>query len=325
MKRRSFIQGVTIPLAGALAAGAQAQTVTTAPTRITSTLPVGSGPDTVARLVAEKLTVRWKQPVVVDAKPGGAGVVAINAMKNLPPTGNELVLADVGNLSINPLIFKNLRYDPERELVPVALMFRTAFFIVVGTGSKLRSVKDLIDASRNSATQLTYGSNAVGGPIHLASAQLEYALGATMTHVAFKETSQLYVSVSTGEVDWAFGSIATVLPLLKAGRVRLLAVADRARSSAAPDVPTLGEAGGPPHLDAFAWNGFFAPAGTPRDVVLDINKAVIDALAQPDVAEKLATFSFTPQALTPQQLGELMRSDRARYAEVLKRVKVTVD
>ncbi|MGE0329195.1 MAG: Bug family tripartite tricarboxylate transporter substrate binding protein [Ramlibacter sp.] len=324
MKRRNFIQGLAVPLASALAAGAHAQTVTTAPTRITSTLPVGSGPDTVARLVAEKLTARWKQPVVVDAKPGGAGVVAINAMKNLPPTGNELVLADVGNLSINPLIFKNLRYDPERELVPVALMFRTAFFLVVGTGSKLRSVRDLIDASRN-AQQLTYGSNAVGGPIHLASAQLESAIGATMAHVAFKETSQLYVSVSTGEVDWAFGSIATVLPLLKAGRVRLLAVADRARSSAAPDVPTLAEAGGPPNLDAFAWNGFFAPAGTPRDVVLDINKAVIDALAQPDVAEKLATFSFTPQALTPQQLGELMRSDRARYAEVLKRVKVSVD
>ncbi len=325
MNRRNFLQGATVPLMASLSGHSHAQTVTTAPTRITTALPVGSGPDTVARLVAEKLSARWKQTVVVDAKPGGAGVVAINQMKNLPPTGNELLLADVGNMSINPLIFKNLRYDPEKELVPVALAFRTAFFIVVGANSKIKSVKDLIAAAKNPAQTLSYGSNAVGGPIHLASAQLESALGVNMAHIPFKETSQLYVSVSTGEVDWAFGSIATVNPLLKAGRVRLIAVADRARSSAAPDIPTLAEAGGPANLDAFAWNGFFAPAGTPKEVVSDINKAIIDALAQPDVMEKMAGFSFAIVPLTPQQLGDLMRNDRAKYAEVLKRVKVSVD
>lgn len=323
MQRRQFTQA-------ALAAGAlgplglaHAQTVTGAPSRITSAFPVGSGPDVVARLVAEKLATRWKQAVIVDAKPGGAGVLAINTMKNLAPTGNELVLADVGNLSINPLIFRKLPYDPEKELVPVALNFMTHFFVIVGANSRFKTIKDLMDGAKGAT--LTYGSNAVGGPIHLGSAQLEAALGATMTHVPYKETSQLYAAVSTGEVDWAFGSIATALSLLKAGKVRFLAIAHRQRSPALPEVPTLEEAGGPKGVEASAWNAYLAPAGTPATVVAEINKSINEALAQPDVKERMSTFSFVANPLSPQQVGELMRSERAKYAEVVKRVKVSID
>jgi tripartite-type tricarboxylate transporter receptor subunit TctC len=146
-----------------------------------------------------------------------------------------------------------------------------------------------------------------------------------MVHVAYKEASVMSAAIATGEVDWAFLSIATLAPMLQAGKVRLLAVADRARSPAAPDVPTLAEAGGPPDLDAFTWTAIMAPAGTPAPVVAEINRGIIDALAQPDVREKLAGFSFTPQALSPQQLGALIRSDREKYAQVLKRVKISLD
>jgi tripartite-type tricarboxylate transporter receptor subunit TctC len=146
-----------------------------------------------------------------------------------------------------------------------------------------------------------------------------------MSHVPFKEASQMAAAIATGEVDWAFLSIATLAPMIQAGKVRLLAVADRARSPAAPDIPTLEEAGGPKNLDAFAWNAIMAPAGTPPAVVSEINCGVIDALAQPDVRAKLATFSFTPMALTPQQVGELIRSDREKYAGILKRVKISID
>lgn len=309
----------------ASAASLQAQTVTTAPTRITSAFGTGSGPDVVARLIAEKLSQRWKQPVFVDSRPGGVGVVAINAMKNLPPTGNELVVVDVGHLSINPLVFKNLKYDPDKELTPVALNFRTAFFVVVGADSKFRNYRELAAAARSSPAGLSYGSNAVGGPVHLASAQLASALDVPMTHVAYKEATQLAIAIATGEVDWGFISIATVAPMLKAGKVRLLAVADRARSTAAPDVPTLEEAGGPRNLDAFAWNALMAPAGTPAAVINEINRSVNDALAQPDIREKLANFSFSIAPMTPLQVSELMRSERAKYAEILKRVKVSVD
>ncbi len=295
------------------------------PVRITSTLPTGSGPDTVARLVAEKLQARWGRPVVVEARPGAAGVVAINAVKSAPATGNDLVLVDVGNLSINPLIFKKLPYDPEKDLVPVALLYKTAFFVAVAADSPYKTLKDLLAAAGNKASPLAYGSNAVGGPIHLGSARLEGAIGSEMVHIPYKETGQLYVSVATGEVNWAYGSIATAGALVRSGKLRFLAVADAARSPAMPEVPTLAEAGGPKGMDALTWVALMAPRGTPAPVVAEINKAVNDALVQPDVKERFATFGFIASPGPAQQVADLMNADRARYAEVLKRVKVSID
>lgn len=309
-------------MAAASFAAAQAPT---AQVRILSTLPAGSGPDAVTRMVAEKLQARWGQTVIVDPKPGGAGVVAINAVKGQPPTGNDLVVVDVGNLSINPLIFSKLAYDPEKDLVPVALLYTTAFFVAVAADGPYKSLKDLLAAAGNKAAPLKYGSNAIGGPIHLGSARLESALGVEMLHVPFKETGQLYTSVATGEVNWALGSIATTLPLVKAGKLRLLAIADTQRSPVLPDVPTLEEAGGPKGVTTLAWVALMAPRGTPAGVVAEINKQVNDALAQPDVREKMNTFGFVPGSGTPQQLADLARDDRARYGEVVKRIKLLID
>jgi tripartite-type tricarboxylate transporter receptor subunit TctC len=295
------------------------------PLRITTVFPTGSGPDVVARIVGEKLQARWGRAVVIDAKPGGAGMVAINGVKGAAPNGSELVVVDVGNMSINPLIFKRLSYDPDKDLVPVALLYKTAFFVAVGANSPYRSVQELMVAAADKRKQLTYGSNAVGGPIHLASERLAHAAGVEMVHVPFKETSQLYTAVATGEVDWAFGSIATAGPLVRGGRLRLLAVADSAKSPAMPEVPTLESAGGPKGLYASTWVALMAPRGTPAATAADINKAVNEALALPDVREKFATFGFVPHPGPAQQVLDLMQEDRTRYAEVVKRVKISID
>ncbi len=195
-----------------LAAGSvAAQTAAGGTVRITSAFPAGSGPDVVARLVADKLSAQWRQPVVVDPRPGGAGVVAINAMKNAPPTGNDLVVVDVGHLSINPLVLRKLAYDPQSELTPVALLYKTAFFVVVGAQSPFHSLAELTAAARRKPG-MTYGSNAVGGPLHLGAARAATAMGVEMMHVPYKETSQLYASVSTGEVDWAYRQHCDVRP-----------------------------------------------------------------------------------------------------------------
>lgn len=304
---------------------AMAQFAPSSSVRMSSVFPTGSGPDVVARLVAEKLQNRWKQPVVVDAKPGGAGAVAINAVKGAAATGNDLVVVDVGNLSINPLIFKKLSYDPQTDLVPVALLYKTAFFVAVAADGPFKSFKDLVQASNNQNNPLRYGSNAVGGPIHLGSARLESAIGAEMMHVPYKETSQLYAAVATGEINWAYGSVATAGGLVQANKLRFIAVADTKRSAAKPDVPTLEEAGGPKGLDALTWVAIMAPKGTPAAVVADINNAINDALSQNDVKDKMATFGFTISQGPAQQVADLMQVDRARYAEVLKRVKVSID
>jgi tripartite-type tricarboxylate transporter receptor subunit TctC len=303
---------------------ASAQSFPTATVRMVSAFPTGSGPDVVARLVAAKLATRWNQQVIVDARPGAAGVSAINAMKRQPATGYDLVVVDVGNLSINPLIFKNLGYDPDKELTPVAILYKAAFFVAVSTNSPIKSIADLKKAA-TAPNQLTYGSNAVGGPIHLASARLASALGTDMLHVPYKETSQLYTSVATGEVAWAYGSIATAGALMRSDKLRFLAVADKTRSTALPNVPTLEEAGGPKGVDALTWVALMAPAGTPAAVVNEINAAVNDAVNQPDLKERLANFGFFASTGPAQQVADLTRQDRTRYAEVLKQVKVQVD
>lgn len=295
------------------------------PVRIGSTLPAGSGPDAVARILAEKLQTAWGRTVIVEPRPGGAGSVAMNALKTVQPTGNDLIVADVGNLVINPLVFKRLSYDPAHDLVPVALLYKAAFFVTVSGNSPYRSAKDLFAAAADPKKRTLYGSNAVGGPIHLGSARLDVALGGQMQHVPYKETSQLYVAVSTGEVDWAYGSLATTAPLVKSGKLRLLAVADTGRSAAAPDVPTIAEAGGPKGLEAPTWVALMAPRGTPPAVVEDMNRAVNEVLQKPDVKERLATFGFVASPGPARQVTELMQSDRTRYAEVLTRVKVDVD
>ena len=312
-------------LALAASTGALAQFAPTTPVRISSVFPTGSGPDVVARSVAEKLQRRWSQPVIVEARPGGAGAVAINGMKNAPPTGHDLVVVDVGNMSINPLIFKKLSYDPNTDLVPVALLYKTAFFVAVSTNSPFKSFKDLAAAAGNKSNPLRYGSNAVGGPIHLGSARLAAAMGSEMMHVPYKETSQLYAAVATGEIDWAYGSVATAGGLARANKLRFLAVADGKRSAGMPDVPTLAEAGGPKGLDALTWVALMAPKGTPAAVVADINKAVNEALAQDDIRERMASFDFAVSTGPAQQVADLMKADRARYAEVLKQVNVSID
>lgn len=296
------------------------------PVRITTVFPTGSGPDVVARIVGEKLQARWGRAVVIDAKPGGAGMVAINGVKGAAPNGSELVVVDVGNLSINSLIFKKLSYDPDKDLVPVAVLYKTAFFVAVGASSPYKSVQELMAAAAaDKRKPLTYGSNAVGGPIHLHSERLAHAAGVEMVHVPFKETSQLYAAVAMGEVDWAFGSIASAGPLVRGGKLRLLAVADSAKSPAMPEVPTLEAAGGPKGLHASTWVALMAPRGTPAATAADINKAVNEALALPDVRDKFANFGFVPSPGPVQQVVDLTQEDRARYAEVVKRVKLSID
>lgn len=319
------VRQLLVAAAIAASSASMAQSVTKGPIRITTVFPSGSGPDTVARIVADKLQTKWNQPVIVESKPGAAGMVGINAMKNQPATGNDLIVVDVGTLSINPLIFRRLAYDPEKDLTPVAVLYKTAFFVAVSANGPYRTLKDLLSSAIAAQRPLTYGSNAVGGPLHLASERLRHAIGSEMLHIPYKELSQLYASVSTGEVNWAFGSIATAGPLVASGKLRFVAVADEKRSPAMPDVPTLEEAGGPKDLYATTWVALMAPKGTPVAVLDSLNKAVNDALAQPDVKAKFATFGFVASPGPVRQVTDLMHADRVRYAEVVKRINVSLE
>ena len=310
---------------GMLASQSWAQTFPTQPVRIISPFPAGSGPDVIARIVGEKLNASWKQSVIVDSRPGANGFLAATAVKQAAPTGYDLLMADVGHLSISPSLFKKLPYDPKADFVPVGLLYRTSFFIAVGANSPYRTAKDLISAAAAAPGKLSYGSNSVGGPLHLGAAQLEAATGTKMLHVPYKEISQLYAAVSTGEVDWAMASIASAGPLLKAGKIRFIAVADDARAASMPNVPTLEESGGPKSVKARTWVGLLAPKGTPAAVVTTLNKGLNDVLNQPDVIERLATFGFVPDPVTPAAFASLIDSETVVDAEVVKRTGASAE
>ncbi len=325
MKRR--ILGIFFASTGAclalLGTQGQAQTFPSQPVRIISPFSPGSGPDITGRIVADKLSAIWKQPVVMDNRPGANGFIAVGAVKRAAPTGNDLLLAAVGHMSINPGLFKNLPYDPKADFVPVGGLYRTSFFMVVGANSPFRSVTELIAAARAAPGKISYASNQVGGPIHLGGAQVEAATGTKMLHVPFKEILQSYIAVSTGEVDWAMGSLATVGPLLQSGKVRLLAVADTVRSVSQPNVPTFREAGGPVELTAPSWVALFAPKGTPAAAIAVLNQTLNEVLRQPDVVAKFATYDFVPYPVAPATLAAVMAKDTLFYADMIKRTGAT--
>ena len=293
--------------------------------RIISPFPAGSGPDVVARIVGERLTANWRQPVIVDARPGANGFLAIGAVKQAPPTGHDLLIADVGHLAISPSLFRKLPYDPKADFAPVGGVYRTSFFVVVAANSPIRSIKDLVAAAASTPGKLTYGSNSIGGPLHLGAAQVEAATGTRMTHVPYKEISQLYIAVSTGEIDWAMGSYASAGALLKAGKVRFIAVADGTRSPHLPNVPTFEESGGPKGVQARTWVALLAAKGTPAGVVSRLNQSLNEVLHQSDVQEKFATFGFVPDPTTPAALASLIGTDTVVYAGMVKRTGASAE
>ncbi len=325
MYKRLFL-GLGAALGLAIVSGhAVAQTFPTQPVRIISPFPAGAGPDVVARIVGEKMNASLKQSVIVDPRPGANGFIAANAVKQAAPTGYDLFLADLGHLAINPSLFKKLPYDPKADFVPVGGVYRASFFIAVGANSPYKTAKDLISAAAASPGKLTYGSNSVGSPLHLGSAQLESATGTKMLHIPFKELSQMYAAISTGDVDWGMATIGSAGPLLRAGKLRFIAIADDTRSAVLPDVPTLEESGGPKGVATRSWVSLVAPKGTPAAVIEVLNRSLNDALKQPDVIEKMAGIGFVPLAITPQALSALIDSDTRVYAEIVKRSGASVD
>lgn len=286
----------------------------------------GSGPDAVMRHVGELLSRDWGQPVVVDNKPGANGWLAIGEVNRARPDGHTLLALDSTYMALQPHLYKKLPFDPVRDFEPVAGLYSTGFFVVVGANSPWKSVADLVAAARARPEGVSYGSWGLGSVAHVGTAQFEAASGIRMMHVPFKELPQLYTAVSTGEVDWAFGSAATVGPLYRAGKVKLLAYAGGAkRLPGYEDVPTLAEAGGPAGVVVGTWVAVFAPKNTPRPVVERIRAGVAGALGQPAVRERMAGFGFEPWRAGPDEVARAQAADTQRYAQVVQRARISLD
>lgn len=304
---------------------ASAQDFPTRPVRLLSPFSAGSAPDSVSRMLAEQLHAQWKQPVLVDNRPGANGFLAMGAGKAAAPTGHDLVLADVGHLAINTTLFKHLPYNTLTDFTPVTLLYRTSFFIAVAADSRIQTLADLIRTAREKPGRVTYASYGSGTPFHLAGALLESETGTRMIHVPFRDGRQMYSSVVSGDVTFAMASLGGVDPLLQAGKLRLLAIADEKRSPLKPEVPTVKEAGGPADMHVSSWLALMAPHGTPRDVIAKIRQAVVLAFRQPEMVQRLAAMGFTPAASTPAELAQQIATDTEFYGELVRRSGAVAD
>lgn len=306
-------------------ASAQSTNFPTKPVRIITPFPVGGGPDGIARLTADKLSRLWGQPVMVENRPGGNGFIAIEAWKRGAKDGTDLLILDNVHLAAYPTLFKKLPYDPVKDFNIVQPLFKTHFFFTVATNSKYKNVGEIIAAAKANPGKLNYGSWSVGNPVHLGTELFKSITGTEIEHVIFKETTQLYTSVATGDIDFALGSAGTAGPMYHAGKLRLLAFAAPERSVDFPDIPAVGESGGPKDFEVIGWNVVAAPPGLPSAVTEKIRKDLVEILKDKDFAEKYKTFGYEPFPTTPEQFKQTLSEETKRFSDVIRKANISLD
>ncbi|HQR12772.1 MAG TPA: tripartite tricarboxylate transporter substrate binding protein [Casimicrobiaceae bacterium] len=290
--------------------------------RIVVPYSVGIGPDVVARAVAERLSMQWGQPVIVDNKPGASGIIAFAEVRRTAPDGYTLFLADTATLAVNPLIHAELPYDPARDLVPLSLLFRTTFLVYVGGDSRFRSIAGLLQEARSEPKRVSYASLGNGHASQVAIESMARAANVDLLHVPFKEAGAMLSAVASGDVDFTAIGTNTASGLVALGKLRPLAVAANSRIKAVPDVPTLLEAGGPA-VEMRPWAALVAVAGTPQSVLQILRAGILAALDSPDARRRVESAGFELTPSTPQELEARVAADIANYAPLVREGRVT--
>ena len=308
-----------------LPVGSWAQNFPIKSTRAVIPFSAGSGPDMVMRTVGEKLSKEWGQQVMIDNKPGANGWLAETDIKRASPDGYTFAALDTTHIALQPLLYKQMPFDPVADFDPISTLYTTKFFVVVGINSPFKSLNDLISAAKEKNGRLTYGSWGIGSVGHLGAAMLESATRTQMTHVPFKEMPMLYTAVSTGEVDWAFGTAATVSALYQAKKVRFLAYAGPQRMPGYQDVPTVSEASNLPGFELRTWVGVFGPKGIPKSATEKINQSIMKVLVDPEVREKLLVYGLEPWIGTSSDVVKATEQDVKRYSGIIKSANISLE
>jgi tripartite-type tricarboxylate transporter receptor subunit TctC len=325
MRRRRMILGMV----GALAALALPMTGTaqtawpTKPLKIIVPFTPGTGIDVLARTLGQKLSERLGQPVVVDNKPGASGNIGTGGVATSAPDGYTLLMT-VNTFVINPSLYKSVPYDPIKSFVPVAPAAVGALTFAVHPSFPAKTLAEAVKLFKANPGKYTYASPGSGTPQHLAMELFKLNTGTDILHVPYKGSAGAITDLLGGEVQVMVLPVHSALTHAKAGRIRMLAVAQDKRAPIAPDVPTFAEQG-VTNSDVDLWYGLMAPTGTPAAVVDKLNGEVNAILAMPDVREALDKQGMIPTPGKPEALGALVRNDFARWAEVIKRAKITAD
>jgi tripartite-type tricarboxylate transporter receptor subunit TctC len=279
----------------------------------------GGGVDALARLLANKLHERWRQPVIVDSKPGAGGNIGSEFVAKSAPDGHTLLINN-STLTTNPPFFKKMPFDAAHDLAPVGLIAMQQFYLVVTNSLPVRNMGELIAYAKANPGKLFYATPGIGTPQHLAGELLRSTAGVDITHSPYKGQAPAMADVIAGQAHMTWVTLNAALPLIQAGKVRGIAISSLERSRAYPDVPVVSEV--VPGYEIYTWVGLFAPAGTPQNVITQLNGEVQRFARMPDVMENLVTLGYDIKVSTPAELRTLMRDESAKWARLAKTVGI---
>lgn len=323
MSARAAVVSVVL---GALFAmpSAQAQTFPSKPIRLIVPFPPGGVTDPVARMVGEKVGQSIGQTIVVDNRPGGAGIIGAQIARRSAPDGYTLFMGHSGTHTVNPHLYASLPYDPVRDFQPITLMMMTSHVLVVPESSRARSVAELVALARSQTGGLTYASQGVGAGGHLLGEMLAARTGARLQHVPYKGSAPALLDLLSGRVDLFFDAVITSAPHVKAGKLRALATASPRRARVLPEVPTMAEAGYP-GIDLDFWFALFAPAETPQDAVRRLHAEFVKALDGPEVAARFTEQGLDIVTSSPEELRALIQADTGRLRKIVREAGVRIE
>lgn len=275
---------------------------------------VGGGADSLARSIGQKLSEQWGQQVIIDNRPGGGGIVASEIVARSPPDGHTLLMAFTSHVT-NPSLYPKLSYDAVKDFAPITLIATIPNILVVHPSVVADSVSALVTLAK--AKQLSFASTGSGASTHLAGVLFGHMTGTKLLHVPYKGAGPAIVGVLTGEANMMFATMVSILPQVKSGKLRGLAVTGARRSAAAPDLPTVSESGVPGY-EANAWFATFAAAGTSPALVQRLNEAIVRIINSPEVRDRLAAQGAEALPSTPEELGRHTRTELQRWARVIR-------
>jgi len=312
-----------IAFTSAAAIGAAAADYPTRPIRIVVTYAPGGSTDVVARLLSQPLGEALGQQVVVDNRGGAGGIIGTDIVAHAAADGYTLLFGTSAGLMINPLIQKKLPYDVARDFAAVSLLVINPQILVAYPGLPVKTVGELVKLAKAKPGQINYASPGVGSPNHMGMELLKAMAGIDLVHVPYKGGAPAVTDLIAGQVQLLFNSMPSVLPLVKNGRLKALAVGGATRSPAAPDIPTVAESG-VPGFEYVTWYGLFAPSKTPRAIVTRLNEAVVGSLRKPEIDRQLRVQGSEPHPTTPEEVAKFMRVERERWERVVKTVGLQV-
>ena len=322
MRTRSFRGLISICAAMLLASNAFAQAYPSRTVRLIDGFSPGGSTDIVGRLIAQKLSESFGQPVVVENRPGATGTVAAEMVAKSAPDGHVMLIVPL-TFTVSPSLYK-LPYDPVKDLLPVTLVASAPLMLVVHPSVPVKTLAELIAYAKANPGKLHFGSGGVGSTPHLAGEMLKSMAGIEATHVPYKGGGPALADLASGQIQFMVENIPSTAPYVTSGRLRALAVTDLKRSPVLPDVPTLDESG----LKGYqlvGWSGLFLPGGTPPAIVDKLHAEVAKALAASDVKERLAAMGFQGVGDTPQHFAAFVHAEIAKWAKVVKDANINVE